>query len=91
MIRHAGRIQAAEAPHPEITEEPLPLIVVPDWDKHVRRASALTRLIDRHLDYEERTRLVLSARMTPLGLCPEQRVSLLTDLLATVHALSRQR
>jgi hypothetical protein len=87
MIRRAGRSRVAEYAAPGISDEPLPLPVVPDWDQHVRHASLLTRLIDRHLDYEEQTRLVLSDCMTPLGLCPEQRVSLLTDLMATLRSI----
>jgi len=68
-------------------EEPLPLIVVPDWDEQVRRASHLTRLIDRHLEYEERGRRMLpNERLTPIGLCPEQRVNMLTDMLATTRS-----
>lgn len=68
-------------------EEPLPLIVVPDWDEQLRKAIHLTRLIDRHLDYEEHGRRMLpSERLTPLGLCPEQRVNMLTDVLATTHS-----
>jgi hypothetical protein len=44
----------------------------------------MTRLIDRHLDYEERGRRMLpNERLTPIGLCPEQRVNMVTDLLAT--------
>jgi hypothetical protein len=69
---------------PAEIEEPLPLTVVPDWDEQLRKASQMTRLIDRHLDYEERGRRMLpNERLTPIGLCPEQRVNMLTDLLAT--------
>jgi len=68
-------------------EEPLPLIVVPDWDEQLRKAHHLTRLIDRHLDYEEHGRRMLpNERLTPIGLCPEQRVNMLTDVLATAHS-----
>jgi len=68
-------------------EEPLPLIVVPDWDEQLRRANHLSRLIDRHLDYEEHGRRMLpNERLTPIGLCPEQRVNMLTDVLATTHS-----
>jgi hypothetical protein len=66
---------------PEPTE--LPLTVVPDWDMQVQRADRLARLIDRHLDYEAYGRRLLAAEaLTPMALCPEQRVSLLTDVRA---------
>lgn len=64
----------------------LPLRVVPDWDEQVQRASHLARLIDRHLDYEADSRPALEAdRLTPIRLCPEQRVNLLTDVRAITH------
>lgn len=69
------------APIAEPMELPLP--VAPDWDEMVRRATVMTKLIDRHLDYEERGRRMLpNERLMPIGLCPEQRVNLMTDLLA---------
>jgi len=68
-------------------DEPLPLTVVPDWDEQVRRGSQLARLIDRHLDFEERGRRMLpNERLTPIGMCPEQRVNMLTDAMATVRS-----
>jgi len=73
---------------PEVAPEPteLPLPVVPDWDQQVQRASRLARLIDRHLDYEAYGRCLLEAEeLTPMALCPEQRVNMLTD----VQALTR--
>jgi hypothetical protein len=66
---------------PEPTELPLP--VVPDWEFQVQRAVRLARLIDRHLDYEAYGRCLLVAEdLTPMALCPEQRVSLVTDVRA---------
>ncbi|MBI3909754.1 MAG: hypothetical protein HY320_02335 [Armatimonadetes bacterium] len=63
--------------------EPLPLPIVPDWEEKLRRAEAAARLIDRHLDYEERgRRLSWRERLKPVGLCLEQRTQLLTDLYA---------
>jgi len=73
----------APLPVPEPMELPLP--VVPDWDVRVQRADRLVRLIDRHLDYEAYGRCLLEAEeLTPMALCPEQRVNLLTDLQAIV-------
>jgi hypothetical protein len=85
MPQRADEVRALEFTSTEI-EEPLPLIVVPDWDDQLRKANHLTRLIDRHLDYEEHGRRMLpNERLTPIGLCPEQRVNMLTDVLATTH------
>ena len=73
------------APLPESEPVELPLPVVPDWDVRVQRADRLTRLIDRHLDYEAYGRCLLDAEeLTPMALCPEQRVNLLTDVQAIV-------
>ena len=86
MPQRADEVRALEFTSTEI-EEPLPLIVVPDWDDQLRKANHLTRLIDRHLDYEEHGRRLLpNERLTPIGLCPEQRVNMLTDVLATTHS-----
>lgn len=85
MTQRADEVRSLDSAATEV-EEPLPLIVVPDWDEQVRKAGHLTRLIDRHLDYEERGRRMLpNERLTPIGLCPEQRVNMLTDVLATTR------
>ena len=82
MTQRADEVRRTQMTTTEV-EEPLPLTVVPDWDEQVRRAGHLTRLIDRHLDYEERGRRMLpNERLTPIGLCPEQRVNMLTDMMA---------
>lgn len=66
---------------PEIEIEELPLRVVPDWDDQVKKADAMTRLIDRHLDYEARGRILRNLRdFRPQHLCPEQRVQMVSDL-----------
>ena len=57
----------------------------PDWDEQLREADRLARLIDRRLDHEERLRLLRRQQLTPLDLCLEQRVNMVTDLLATTH------
>jgi hypothetical protein len=86
MPQRADEVREREFATTEI-EEPLPLIVVPDWDDQLRKASHLAKLIDRHLDYEEHGRRMLpNERLTPIGLCPEQRVNMLTDVLATAHS-----
>ena len=45
MTQRADDVRHLEMTATEI-EEPLPLIVVPDWDEQVRKASHLTRLIE---------------------------------------------
>ena len=59
----------------ETGEYPLP--VSEDWDKIVEKSSQVADTIDRHLDFEERFQGI---KMRPAGLCPEQRVSLFSDL-----------
>jgi hypothetical protein len=69
------------------TEE-LPLRVAPDWDEQVRRADRICRLIDRHLDYEGRGRLLADlSDFRPIHLCPEQRVQMVTDLRAAARSV----
>lgn len=61
--------------------EPLPIRVVPDWNEQVERADEVCRLIDLHLDYETRGRLLLDPKdFRPQHLCPEQRVQMVSDL-----------
>ncbi|MFN3651143.1 MAG: hypothetical protein ACK47B_16330 [Armatimonadota bacterium] len=67
--------------HPTVETEELPLHVVPDWDEQVAKADRLCRLVDRHLDYEARGRLLLNLEdFRPQHLCPEQRVQMTSDL-----------
>jgi hypothetical protein len=58
------------------TEE-FPLPVVENWDLMVKKSEEMADVIDRHLDFEERFQGI---KMRPAGLCPEQRVSLFSDL-----------
>lgn len=64
---------------PETEELPLP--VVPDWDTLVAKSSELAKVIDRHLDYES---IYQGHDLNPAGLCPQQRVNLVSDLTAVV-------
>lgn len=69
----------------EVIEE-LPLRVVPDWDDQVKKANELSKLIDRHLDYEARGRLLLDLDdFRPQHLCPEQRVQMVSDVYAATR------
>jgi hypothetical protein len=77
---------------PPVVPEPVefPLRVAPDWDEQVRRGDRMAKLIDRHLEYEAYSRNLFEAeQLTPIGLCPEQRVNLLTDMYAVLHQPSR--
>jgi hypothetical protein len=62
---------------PDTDELPLP--VVPDWDALVERSNEMARVIDRHLDYES---IYQGHDLNPAGLCPQQRVNLVSDLTA---------
>ena len=69
----------------EQTEE-LPLRVVPDWEQQLAHAESLCRLIDRHLDFEARGRILRQAHdFRPQHLCPEQRVQMVSDTYAATR------
>ena len=65
---------------PDTDELPLP--VVPDWDTLVSRAAEMAKVVDRHLDYES---IYQGHDLNPAGLCPQQRVNLVSDLTAVVQ------
>jgi len=62
---------------PDTDELPLP--VVPDWDSLVSKSNEMAKIIDRHLDYES---IYQGHDLNPAGLCPQQRVNLVSDLAA---------
>jgi len=62
---------------PDTDELPLP--VVPDWDTLVAKSNEMAKVIDRHLDYES---IYQCHDLNPIGLCPQQRVNLVSDLTA---------
>lgn len=64
---------------PDADELPLP--VVPDWDKLASKANEMAKIVDRHLDYES---IYQGHDLNPAGLCPQQRVNLVSDLAAVV-------
>ena len=57
-----------------------PLPVAEDWDELVEKANKAAEVIDKHLDFEEGFQGI---EMRPLRLCPEQRVTMVTDLSVT--------
>jgi hypothetical protein len=84
QIELTEEVKTGRRPAVEPAEYPLP--VVPNWDELVKHSSQVAKLIDRHLDYEERGRRLLpNERLTPIGLCPEQRVNMVTDIVAVSH------
>lgn len=64
---------------PDTDELPLP--VVPDWDNLVNKSTEMMKVIDRHLDYES---IYQGHDLNPAGLCPQQRVNMVSDLTAVV-------
>lgn len=72
---------AREAPpevdQPEIDE--LPLRVAEDWDALVAKSEKMAEVIDKHLDFESKLQ---GRELRPITLCPEQKVSLVSDLTA---------
>lgn len=64
-----------ETPAQETSEFPLP--VAEDWDIIVRRAEKAADVIDRHLDFESKLQ---GRELRPNTLCPEQKISLVSDL-----------
>jgi hypothetical protein len=81
QVELTEEVKTEQRPVLEPAEYPLP--VVEEWDDLVKQGTQVAKLIDRHLDYEERGRRLLpNERLTPIGLCPEQRVNMNTDILA---------
>lgn len=68
-------IAQTELPVEETTEFPLP--VAEDWENIVRKADKAADVIDRHLDFESKLQ---GRELRPNTLCPEQKVSLVSDL-----------
>ena len=66
---------------PSLGGDELPLTVVPDWDDMVTKSNEMAKVIDRHLDYEA---IYQGHDLNPAGLCPQQRVNLVSDLTAVV-------
>jgi hypothetical protein len=62
---------------PEIEE--LPIRVAEDWNELVARSEKMAEVIDKHLDFESKLQ---GRELRPITLCPEQKVSLVSDLSA---------
>lgn len=61
----------------EVEEFPLP--VAEDWGELVAKCEKAAEVIDKHLDYESKLQ---GRELRPITLCPEQRVSMVSDLTA---------
>lgn len=68
---------AEEVNHAEVAEYPLP--VAEDWTDLVNKAEKAAEVIDKHLEYESKLQ---GRELRPNTLCPEQRVSMVSDLTA---------
>ncbi len=66
-----------EVPSQEVDEFPLP--VAEDWDELLARADRMAEVIDKHLDFESKLQ---GRELRPITLCPEQKVSMVSDLTA---------
>jgi hypothetical protein len=68
---------AEELSREETSEFPLP--IAEDWDDLVHKAEKAAEVIDKHLDFESKLQ---GRELRPITLCPEQKVSLVSDLTA---------
>ena len=66
-----------EAEAAEVSEFPLP--VAEDWDEIVQKSNKVADVIDKHLDFESKLQ---GRELRPITLCPEQKVSMVSDLTA---------
>ena len=71
-MREVDRVMLSET---ETNEFPLP--VAEDWDELVRKSNLAADVIDKHLDFESKLQ---GRELRPMTLCPEQKVSLVSDL-----------
>ncbi len=66
-----------EIPNEEVDEFPLP--VAQDWDELIAKSNRMAEIIDKHLDFESKLQ---GRELRPITLCPEQKVSMVSDLTA---------
>jgi hypothetical protein len=74
-MRELDRVMLSQTDQGEVSEFPLP--VAEDWDELVRKSEKACELIDKHLDFESKLQ---GRELRPVTLCPEQKVSLVSDL-----------
>ena len=54
-----------------------PLPVAEDWDDIVAKSEKMAETIDKHLEFESKLQ---GRELRPITLCPEQKVSLVSDI-----------
>ena len=64
-----------EAEAAEVEEFPIP--VAEDWDEIIQKSKSVADVIDKHLDFESKLQ---GRELRPITLCPEQKVSMVSDL-----------
>lgn len=64
---------------PTVDVEEIP--VVEEWGHLLDQANEVAKVADRHLDYES---IYQGHDLNPSGLCPQQRVNLVSDLRAAI-------
>ena len=74
-MRELDRAMLSQSDQGELTEFPLP--VAGDWDELVQKSEKMAEVIDKHLDFESKLQ---GRELRPMTLCPEQKVSLVSDL-----------
>ena len=74
-MRELDRVMLSQTDRGEVNEFPLP--VAHDWDDLVHKAERASEVIDKHLDFESKLQ---GRELRPITLCPEQKVSLVSDL-----------
>lgn len=74
-LDHLLTSEIAQAEEAEINEFPLPVAM--DWDELVGKSNQMAEVIDKHLDFESKLQ---GRELRPITLCPEQKVSLVSDL-----------
>jgi len=74
-MREQDRVMLSQTDRGEVNEFPLP--VAQDWDDLVHKAERASEVIDKHLDFESKLQ---GRELRPTTLCPEQKVSLVSDL-----------
>ena len=74
---------ASSIPKDEVDDLPIP--VVADWGRQVRRANGICQLIDEHLDAAEQCPVTWMEEPPPWWWSPKRRVRVITDLRAAIR------
>lgn len=74
-MRELDRVTLSQTDRGDLADYPLP--VAEDWDVLVEKSVKAAEVIDKHLDFESKLQ---GRELRPMTLCPEQKVSLVSDL-----------